>query len=271
MDKQRRLVVKDNALINASYNLDVVEQRLILLAIIEARKTSTPINDLLTVHADKYMESFGVTKQTAYEGLQDACLSLFERRFSYEKLTSKGNVEKVLSRWVQRVSYVNSEALVRIKFSEDVIPLIKNLEQRFTSYDLEQVSLLTSAYAIRLYELLIAWRSTGKTPVFALDDFRSKLGLEPNEYQKMSNFKIRVLDMAVEQINRHTDINVKVEQRKTGRRITGFGFNFQFKKPQPVKSKRKPLTKEEAANKALPGELWPDLIKRLSPEYIVIM
>ena len=31
-----RLVVKDNALMNASYNLDLVEQRLILLAIIEA-------------------------------------------------------------------------------------------------------------------------------------------------------------------------------------------------------------------------------------------
>jgi hypothetical protein len=32
------LIVKDNALINASYNLDTVEQRLILLAILQARK-----------------------------------------------------------------------------------------------------------------------------------------------------------------------------------------------------------------------------------------
>ena len=30
------LIVKDNALMNASYNLDLVEQRLILLAILEA-------------------------------------------------------------------------------------------------------------------------------------------------------------------------------------------------------------------------------------------
>ena len=29
------LIVKDNALMNASYNLDLVEQRLILLAIVE--------------------------------------------------------------------------------------------------------------------------------------------------------------------------------------------------------------------------------------------
>lgn len=37
--KKNNLVVKDNALIDASYNLDLVEQRLILLAIIEARET----------------------------------------------------------------------------------------------------------------------------------------------------------------------------------------------------------------------------------------
>lgn len=38
----RELVVKDNALINASYNLDLVEQRLILLAIVEARESGNP-------------------------------------------------------------------------------------------------------------------------------------------------------------------------------------------------------------------------------------
>ena len=48
-----KLVVKDNALMNASYNLDLVEQRLILLAIIEARESGKGINanDPLTIHA----------------------------------------------------------------------------------------------------------------------------------------------------------------------------------------------------------------------------
>ena len=48
------LVVKDNALIDASYNLDLVEQRLILLAIVEARQSGKGINanEPLTVHAE---------------------------------------------------------------------------------------------------------------------------------------------------------------------------------------------------------------------------
>jgi plasmid replication initiation protein len=49
------------------------------------------------------------------------------------------------------------------------------LEEQFTKYELQQVSNLSSAYAVRLYELLIAWRSTGKTPIIELAEFRKKL------------------------------------------------------------------------------------------------
>ena len=54
-----KLVVKDNVLIDASYNLDMVEQRLILLAIVEARETGKGISHdtLLQVHASSYINS----------------------------------------------------------------------------------------------------------------------------------------------------------------------------------------------------------------------
>ena len=70
-----KLVVKDNALMNASYNLDLVEQRLILLAIVEARESGKGINanDPLTVHAESYINQFGVAEQTTYQALKDAC------------------------------------------------------------------------------------------------------------------------------------------------------------------------------------------------------
>jgi len=81
------LIVKDNALMNASYNLDLVEQRLILLAILEARESGKGINanDPLTVHAESYINQFGVARQTAYQALKDACKDLFARQFSYQE------------------------------------------------------------------------------------------------------------------------------------------------------------------------------------------
>lgn len=236
---KKDLIVKDNVLINASYTLDLTEQRLILLAILEARESNTPTDKDLTIHAESYINHFNVHRNTAYKVLRDACKNLFERRFSYEKLTPKGNIENVMSRWVQRISYVENEALVRIKFSDDVVPLITNLEKHFTSYELEQVSSLTSVYAIRLYEILIAWRSTGKVSMIQLEELRSKLGVEPHEYKRMGQFKEKVLHLAIEQINDHTDIKVEYEQHKQGRSITGFSFKFKPKpKPQDTTPKR---------------------------------
>jgi plasmid replication initiation protein len=98
------------------------------------------------------------------------------------------------------------------------------------------VSSLTSGYAVRLYELLIAWRSTGKTPIFEVASFREQLGLGANEYKTMSDFKKRVLDLALAQINAHTDITVTYEQHKRGRVIVGFSFKFKHKKPKDIQT-----------------------------------
>ena len=61
-----------------------------------------------------------------------------------------------------------------------------------------------------------------------------RFGLLEHEYDTMSNFKIRVLDLAVKQINEHTDIAVKYEQHKKGRTVTGFTFTFKYKTTQKV-------------------------------------
>lgn len=228
----RDLVVKDNALINASYNLDLVEQRLILLAIVEARGSGRGINanDPLEVHAESYINQFNVARQTAYQALKDACKDLFARQFSYQEINKRGNVENVLSRWVSEIRYIDDEATVKLIFAPAIVPLITRLEEQFTKYELQQISNLSSAYAVRLYELLIAWRSTGQTPVIELTEFRNKIGVLDDEYTRMGNFKDRVLNLAIAQINEHTDITVKYEQHKKGRNISGFSFSFKQKK-----------------------------------------
>ncbi|MDI2091890.1 replication initiation protein RepM [Commensalibacter oyaizuii] len=228
----KEVIVKDNALINASYNLDLIEQRLVLLAIIEARETGKGINtnNALTVHASSYINHFNVEKHTAYAVLKQASESLFERRFSYQFTNAKGNVEYVKSRWVSEIRYIESEALIKLIFSPSVVPLITRLEKHFTSYELKQVNQLSSRYAIRLYEILISWRSTGKTPIFELESFRTQLGIEKNEYKRMELFKRRVLDIAISQINDFTDIFIQYEQHKNGKTIIGFSFSFRQSK-----------------------------------------
>ena len=239
------LVVKDNALINASYNLEVTEQRLILLSIIRARETGQGISSdsKLEIHASDYASRFDVTKEAAYNALKNAVNNLFERKFSFKEIHKDTNKEIVVkSRWVSRIAYVDDLATLEVTFAPDVVPLITRLEKHFTSYQLKQVAQLTSKYAIRLYEFLIAWRDVGKTPVISLSEFREKLGLDINEYQKMVNFKSRVLEPAIKQINELTDIHVKYEQYKTGRSISGLSFTFKHKKIDSIPSEKAPNT-----------------------------
>jgi plasmid replication initiation protein len=148
-----------------------------------------------------------------------------------------------------------------------VQPLLCDLREKFTHYTLEQIADLTSVHAVRLYELLIAWRSTGKTPVIEVADLRQRLGIEPNEYQRMTDLKRRVLDFAVKQINEHTDITVSYQQHKRGRCISGFEFRLRLKKPAET---RKKLTKQQAEAMARAGESYSELYKRLSRNYIIL-
>ena len=202
------------------------------MAIVEARESGKGINanDPLTVHAESYINQFGVHRNTAYQALKDACDDLFARQFSYQTMSEKGNVVNHKSRWVSEVAYIDNEAIVQLIFSPAIVPLITRLEEQFTKYEIQQISNLSSAYAVRLYEILIAWRSSGSTPIIPLTDFRKKIGVLDSEYKRMYDFKKYVLDIAIKQINEHTDITVKVEQHKTGRSITGFSFNFKQKK-----------------------------------------
>ncbi len=233
------LIVKDNALIQASYTLDLAEQRLILLAIIEARNSGQGIthDSLLKIHASSYAKQFNVNDKTAYTVVKDASKGLFDRYVTYhDKNPKNGKDRSFHCRWVDKIGVEPDSGIVYMRFTSDVVPLITRLESHFTSYEIEKVANLTSGYAIRLYELLISWREVGKTPTYEIDDLRQKLGVEPDWYKELYNLKIRVLDLALKQINDHTDITATYEQHKTGRKVTGFTFTF----------KQKPSAKAEA-------------------------
>lgn len=240
------LVVKDNALINASYNLELTEQRLIMLAIMNARESGHGItaDSKLEIHASDYAKLFNVSIDASYKALREAVNNLFNRQFSYTAEYKKtGKVGIVRSRWVSRIFYVDDLALLEITFAPDVVPLITRLEEHFTSYQAKQVAHLTSKYATRLYELLISWREVGKVPQIEIGEFRNRLGLLDDEYTAMHNFKKRVLEPSIQQINEHTDITVTYEQHKKGRVISGFSFRLKQKQQaKKIETKRDPDT-----------------------------
>lgn len=234
MTNTNRLVVKDNALIDASFNLSLVEQRLMLLAIVEAREIDNlSPNTAIEISVSSYTQQFKADSNNIYSAIKEAARTLKRREFSYLD-RYKGQPAYSTANWVNKITYVDNSGLVVLYLSEEVISLISRLEEQFTKYHLEQVSSFKSKYSTRLYELIIKWLSTGITEKYEINDLRNKLGLAVNEYSTMSNFKTNVLDKALGEINKHTDINVNYEQFKKGRTINAVQFKFDHK-PQKKK------------------------------------
>ena len=227
------LVVKDNALIEASFNLSLIEHRLMLLAIVQGREVETLTSSTqLEIKAKDYAKQFNIHQKESYKALKSACELLFERRFSYVDRYKGGKIIKKV-RWVSEIGYLENQGLVLINLSDTVVSMVSRLEEQFTKYYLNQVSDFKSKYSIRLYELVIKWLANGRTQKYELSDLRAKLGLFDTEYKTMSLFKANVIDKAVNEINKKTDLTVSYEQFKQGRTITHIVFRMK-QKPQTL-------------------------------------
>lgn len=226
-----KYVVKDNALIDACFDLSLAEYRILLLAMVVAREQDplmvfTPIE----ITGLDYAQQFDLDRSTAYESLAEASKTLLKRTYSY-KDTYRGKEAISDVHWLTQATYVPSTGVVVLYFTHQTISLISRLEEHFTKYHIDQVSKFKSKYSIRLYEIVIKWLDNKKTQKYALDEFREKMGIS-NEYKQMSDFKINVLDKALKEINEHSDINLKYEQFKKGRVITDFQFKITPKAKQ---------------------------------------
>ena len=227
------LVVKTNRLNTVIQSLSLAEIRLIQVGIIDSRDKNQGLSSdkPLRIESSRYAEAFGVTRQTAYEVMLSAEKTLFERQFSF---IDEYN-DKVKTRWISQAKYIKGKGAIEIIFTPAVVKEITRIDGKedfFTQYLLRQTATLNSVYSVRLYELIAQWRSAKNTPVFELEIFRGQLGLGVTDYKKMNDFKKRVLDLAVNEINDKTDLKVEYENVKEGRKIIGFKFTVR-EKPKP--------------------------------------
>jgi plasmid replication initiation protein len=225
------LVVKSNKIIEASYRLTLIEQQLILFAICHVRKTKAGLSceTPVVISAKDFAAQFGTNTDRVYSQIKEALVTLYARSINFHDIDPKTGSERVNdTRWISDKSYLDGQGQIQLTFSRMVIPYITRLEKEFTSYRLEKIGKLSSAHAVRLYELLVQYLSIGSRTV-EVDWLKQRLQLL-DEYKAVGDFKKRVIDNSVSQINEHTDINVKYTQRKTGRVVTHLFLRLKLKK-----------------------------------------
>ena len=267
MGEKTNMVVKSNRLVEASYRLTLVEQQIILFAICRAREEERGLtaDDWLTITAKDFAAMFDSGEKVVYDQLKGAMKSLYTRSVTlYDTHPDTGKPRTIETRWISAASYIDGAGAIQIIFAPLMIPYIIRLESEFTPFRLEKIGKLSSAHAVRMYELLVQYLSLGKREI-RIDWIRDTLQIV-DEYPAVIDLKRRVIDVAVKQINAHTDITTSYTQRKTGRAVTHLIFKIDAKEAAPKAVKQPSLTRAYVEKHARAGESWETARERLRAE-----
>ena len=136
------------------------------------------------------------------------------------------------------IKYLDGTGSFDMVINEPARSYFFELKNNFTLLELKSVLSCTSKYAKRLYSLACQWRGTGGH-TYNLGELKEMLelkdpkGKEPEQYERISDFKKFVLDVAKKQINEYTDIVFDYELLKIrGRSFDTIKLFCGFAKPK---------------------------------------
>lgn len=219
-------VRQHNALTNARYEYTELQLDLLFFLLSKLRKDQQDrvyelnIKDLSLLTGKKYNAAY----------LHKATSDMGSRVFEVQTETRYRQL------WMfQRVDYLLGQGIIEIKLTEDITPYLFDLKENFTSYELASALRLTSKYAKRIYQYCSQWKDQGETKKYDIQDFKQMLGLIDEKGKdkalRMSDFRESVLDVAVKQINEHTELHISYKLEKRVRTYKNIVFTV---KPQAL-------------------------------------
>lgn len=94
----------------------------------------------------------------------------------------------------------------------------------FGKIDLVIQSRFRSSYGLALYENCIRYRGLPQTKWFDIDLFKKLMGVPAGKYDIFRDFKRRVLDKAVDEVNSYSDLIISADFVREGRRVKKIRF-----------------------------------------------
>src|SRR5512132_105968 len=226
---EKALVTKHNKLIQAKYSLTLQEKRLIYWLISEIKPEDGDFKPY-RVSVKELTAFLGLENNNRiYQQMAQVTERLMRRVMKIEEAENESLLQVA---WVSAARDQLGKGCVDISLDPQLKPYLIQLKSHFTSIELRYAIHLQSVYAMRIYELLKQYRKIGER-VLPIAELRDMLGIEPQKYQFINDFRRYVIDIAQREINAKTDIRFEYEELKTGRRITDIRFVIAANTPVP--------------------------------------
>lgn len=223
-------VVKANDIIQKSrFNLQVQEQKIILYLISKIKPEDMNLHEhIFQIRDFAKICGLDIDNGANYRYIRQTLKDLRDKSIW---VTLDDGREKTLS-WLDYVIMDKNHGAISIKISEMMKPYLLHLREKYTQYELLYTLAMKSNYSLRLYELLKSYEyQHAKT--FDIDELRKLLSAE--NYFRFPDFKRRVLEVAMQEINTVSDINVTYGIIKDGRRFAKIEFKIKLKKDMSEK------------------------------------
>jgi plasmid replication initiation protein len=215
-------VTKGNSLIESKYSRGLIETRIVdaCIAQIDSKNELTP-DRFFEIKANDLFELTELDNvDGVYHQLKIAAKNLIDQKLLIPETVTWIN-------WFGSVSCPPGEGKIILQFSVAIKPYLFAIEGNFTSYTQKHTLRFKGSYTHRIYEFLRQWLSFSYKE-FSIVELKDRLELE-NEYERIDDFKRRVINPAIDEINQYSDLWVKYTQRKTGRSVTHLCFTFRLK------------------------------------------
>jgi plasmid replication initiation protein len=222
-EERNQLVVKHNSLIQKTrYSLNTQQQKIILYLISKIK----PDDDELKEY-DYDLKDFcrvcGIELNGKnYANIKESILQLHAKAFWIDT----EEVDTMVS-WIQKAYIYKKDTRLKIRLDDDLKPFLLHLREQFTTYELSYILVMRSKYSIRLYEYLKSFLSLGIITI-SVKELKELLECE-NEYGRWCDFKRRVLDKALAEINEYTDLQISTELIRQSRNIEKIIFRIERK------------------------------------------
>lgn len=213
------LIVKSNDLIEASYRLNLNEQRLILFMMSKIKKEDTQFRTC-RISVKEFVETYDLNLKNTYKEIKQTTKSLTEKSMTIKDKNNPKNYIHIS--WLASAAYVNG--ILELEFSDKLSPYLLEIRDNFSKYMLGEFVKFSGVYTIRLYQMFKQYLNIGYR-YYTLEEFRRILQLE-NKYPKYSNLKIKVINFALDEINRLSNIRVELVEKKEGKKVVGVGFKI---------------------------------------------
>ena len=227
-------IKKSNELSMAKLNQGLTLNQMQLLAY---AIYSNQQNGKTEFHKADFEKKFSLSRYNTESARKDS-RRLFKLEFSLDDL--ENNYFSYLHVF-QRIEY--KDGLFTFKWSEDMIPHILDLKDRYITNGMPILAEFKSEFSMILYDYLKShygyWRKLftkeALMKLFCVEDKKT--------YQKNTgDFKKGVLNVAIAEINKHTELEVYYKDQKEGRAIVG--FELIWSTGETVKSATKKQIKE---------------------------